>query len=395
MPRGEKLLWLGLLLIGVGGMLILLGLPGVEWSRGWRERLAGAAARPTPEPIVPTPIPAEKTAALTPTLFVHPEITPHVPEGTRVLWLGRPRWGVGVASGPIEQYDVEPLGLGWYLDWTARHDLVVPEGIEYVQMIRLKEGVLHPDPETIATIARAHPGSLWLVGNEPDVEWQDDVDPDTYATLYHRAYAAIETSDPTALVAIGGVSQPTPLRMRYLDLILTSYRTQFGAEMPVDMWNVHNFVLREERGSWGVGIPPGMPDDAGMLYEIEDSGDLEIFRRQIVDFRTWMAERGYRDVPLIVSEYGILMPEDYGFPPQRVVGFLVGTFDFFLTATDPALGYPADDYRLVQKWCWYSLADTVYPTGNLFDPATGEMTVVGRGWEVYVAALLEHEVVSE
>ena len=45
-----------------------------------------------------------------------------------------------------------------------------------------------------------------------------------------------------------------------------------------------------------------------------------------------MAERGFRNSPLIVSEYGIPMPEDYGFTPETVAAFLIGTFDYFLTA---------------------------------------------------------------
>jgi len=87
---------------------------------------------------------------------------------------------------------------------------------------------------------------------------------------------------------------------------------------------------------------------------------------------------------LIVSEYGIVMPPDYGFGPERVIRFLHGTFDFFLSASDPELGYPPDGNRLVQRWCWYSLADTGYPAGNLLDPQTGQMTEVGQAWREYV-----------
>ena len=65
---------------------------------------------------------------------------------------------------------------------------------------------------------------------------------------------------------------------------------------------------------------------------IVDHNDMTIFRRQIIDFRRWMAQRGLRDKPLIVTEYGILMPASYGFPPEVVSSFLVNTFDFFLTA---------------------------------------------------------------
>jgi hypothetical protein len=358
-----------------------------------------APASPTPEPLVPTRTPLPPTipgstpiasaavssgATATPhaatTVPPVPTATAVTDHASRFTYQNRFRWGVGVAIGPISRYNIDPLRLGWYLDWRARADPPRPGGLEYVQMVRLKGGVLRPDAEALAAIARANPGSLWLVGNEPDVKWQDNVEPAAYARLYHQAYTAIKGADPTARVAIGGVSQPTPLRMRYLEAVLAAYREQFGAAMPVDVWNVHNFILREERGSWGVDIPPGLPDDRGILYEIDDSGNLEAFRRQIWDFRRWMAAQGYGGWPLIVSEYGIPMPEDYGFPPERVVAFLRGTFDFFLTAADPALGDPADGYRLVQRWCWYSLDDTTYPTGRLFDPQTGAMTVVGEGW---------------
>jgi hypothetical protein len=296
------------------------------------------------------------------------------------IWRGRYRWGIGVAGGSLANYDVGPLRLGWYLNWGISPS---PGGLMYAQMIRMYNGALRQDLGTITAVAQANPGSLWLVGNEPDVRWQDSTTPAAYATVYHQVYAAIKAADPTAVVAVGGVSQPTPLRMRYLDAVLASYRQQFGVEMPVDVWNVHNFILREERGSWGVDIPPGIPDSQGILYEIDDSGNLDLFRQQIVAFRRWMADRGYQNRPLIVSEYGIPMPEDYGFPAERVVGFLTGSFDYFLSAADPAVGYPADSYRLVQLWCWYSLSDVNY-NGYLFDPATGEMTAVGHGWASYV-----------
>jgi hypothetical protein len=420
--------WIGSLLVGAGTLTILaalfcIGRPIVE--KRLTQLAIHSATRPpttippttTPEPLVPTRTPTREAAATgiptpsvkptkatsTPAPTVEPTETakptatntppPPTPSSTptvtlplAILWQGRARWGAGVATGSIGHYDVEPLRLGWYLNWQASSAPARPGGIEYAQMIRLKEGKLNPDAETVTTIARANSGSLWLVGNEPDVKWQDNVEPPTYARLYHEAYTAIKAADPTAQVAIGGVSQPTPLRLRYLDAVLTAYKEQFGEHMPVDVWNVHNFVLREESDSWGVDIPPGLSDEQGMLYEIDDNDDMAIFRQQIIDFRRWMVERGYQDYPLIVSEYGILMPEDYGFSPERVTAFLRGTFDFFLTATDPMLGYSEDDYRLVQRWCWYSLSDVDqhYPTGRLFDPSTGQMTAVGQGWMEYV-----------
>jgi hypothetical protein len=380
----------GLILIGIGLALILIFLFG-EMSKPAQPPASSQLLSPTPEPLIPTRTRARQD---TPSLATAPAIaivTPTAWQATKMppsLWQGRPRWGVGLAIGPISRYNIAGLSLGWYLDWRAALDPPKPGGIEYVQMVRLKGGNLQPNEATIARIAQANPSSIWMIGNEPDVKWQDNVEPVAYAKLYQRAYVTIKGADPTAQVAIGGVSQPTPLRLRYLEQVLEAYRQLNRKEMPVDVWNIHNFILREERGSWGVDIPPGLPDDSGMLYQVEDSGNLTLFRQQIIAFRQWMTARGYQNRPLIVSEYGIPMPEDYGFPPERVLDFVVGTFDFFLTATDPALGYPADNLQLVQRWCWYSLDDTTYPTGRLFDPQTGEISDTGKGLAGLVAPWL-------
>jgi hypothetical protein len=133
-----------------------------------------------------------------------------------------------------------------------------------------------------------------------------------------------------------------------------------------------------------VDIPPGMTVDSGVLRTIEEHDNLAYFKQQIIDFRRWLANHGYRDKELVVAEYGILMYPDYGFGYERVRDFMRGTFDFFLTATDSAIGLPADGNRLVQRWCWYSLSDIHYPTGNLVDPDTGLLTPLGHDFADYI-----------
>jgi hypothetical protein len=303
------------------------------------------------------------------------------------------RLGIGV---PLDVTDfvfdaemAQQLGMGWYLDWHINPAPIDVDGLEYAQLYAMRPGNIPLRRDQIAQVLAANPGALWLAGNEPDVIWQDNKTPEEYAQLYHQFYTFVKTLDPSAQVAIAGVSQVTPLRLQYLEAVMAAYERLYGQRLPVDVWNVHAFILREERDSWGVSIPPGFDVDQGMLWEIEDHDDLDLFRQQIVDFRRWMDKQGERNKPLIISEFGILMPTEYGFPPERVAEFMTGTFDYLLTASDPDIGYPADDNRLVQRLTWYSLSDTVYPTSNLVDPTTGEFTLLGQTFANYAAGLKE------
>jgi hypothetical protein len=312
-----------------------------------------------------------------------PALLPLKPETMRSrLGVGWPRNGI-----PPSEELVRGLGFGWYLDWGTLVAPLAVEGLEFVQIVPVRDGYSPSLAEEVAAAVQANPAALWLLGNEPDVPWQGNKTPEEYAEIYHRLYHLIKSSDPSAKIGLGGVSQVTPLRLAYLERVLQAYEQRFGQPLPVDVWNIHAFVLREEQDSWGVSIPPGFDVQQGMLYEIEDHDDIEIFKQEIIDFRRWLAQLGQRDKPLIVSEYGILMPEGYGFPPEAVIDFMVASFDFLLNAQDPEIGYPADDNRLVQRLAWFSLGYDVYPTGNLVDLASGELTPLGQAFAQYAASL--------
>jgi hypothetical protein len=174
---------------------------------------------------------------------------------------------------------------------------------------------------------------------------------------------------------------------------MAGYRSaHHGEAMPVDVWNIHNAILREEKGRWGAEIPPGIDATQGVLREPGDNDNLQIFQAQIWAFRRWMADNGYAGYPLVVSEYGILMPEMFGFGVDRVNRFMSATFDFFQNATDPELGDPNDGYRLVQRWAWFSLDIPPYDpeindgfNGNLFSPETRVITDFGLHFADYTS----------
>jgi hypothetical protein len=413
---------LGIVLV-LGGVGLMAGAGFAGWKGEiWRLALTGESLTPTTswraEPIVPTAPPVgssipgrqpstgamstwTKAPRITPSRQLDPPTstssptlllaTPGVaPTSPSMLVTALSRFGVGAPAPYLSLFETqaaEELSLGWYLTWSVLETPPGPAGVEFWQMIRLSEEGFVPDRETIQRVAQANPGTTWLIGNEPDVRWQDNVTPARYAEAYYELYQLLKEADPTCRVAIGGVSQPTPLRLEYLEMVLASYQERYAEPMPVDVWNVHNFILREERDGWGVGIPPGMATDQGVLFEVGDHDDLEVFQAQIFDFRRWMADHGQRHKPLIVSEYGILMPEDYGFPLERVERFMYDTYDFMLNATNHQTGYPADGNRLVQRWAWYSLGDDVYPTGNLIDLDTGDLTGIGQAHQEFISRL--------
>jgi len=326
-------------------------------------------------------------------------------ESTLLYCSANERLGFGLETD-INDYDVEQLHAGWYVDfkWPTGAQAPHPAGLDYVQILYVCDDAYRecwghaywPHGEQLAASVAANPGNLWLVGNEPDCPYKDSVGPERYAAIYHDVYQELKRLDPTAQVAIGGMVQATPLRMRWLDRVWQEYQRRYGQPMPVDVWNVHGFVLREVRqglpDSWGCGIPPGLPDDMGELRGIDDLDRMDLFAEQIVRFRQWMADHGQRDKPLIVSEYGILFNEELGYSYERVRDYMLATFDYFLNATDPNIGYPADGNRLVQRWAWFSLDVASFGWGTywgaLFDPQTHQITQMGQAFGNYAAQIV-------
>jgi hypothetical protein len=341
--------------------------------------------KPTASPtLVLIPLPTKSVATATPRSTIASTPTPLPSSVNQGLYSTRQRVGIGVSYVKREVGRLQDLKPGFYLTWGISAVSQPAGASTFTPMVRLFKGQSKIALSAYTRYAQQHPGRLWLIGNEPDVVWQDNSTPAEYAAAYHTFYSALKAADPTSRIAIAGVSQPTPLRMQYLEQILAAYQDQFGEPMPIDVWNIHNFILNEERGSWGIGIPPGLEVDRGQLITIDQHDDMKIFRQQIIDFRSWMAAHGFRDKELIVSEYGLLMPVDYGFDYTRVRDFMLSSFDFFLTAADNSIGLPADGNRLVQTWCWYSLSDQEYPAGNLVNYTTGEIEPLGYDFITYL-----------
>ncbi len=305
----------------------------------------------------------------------------------------------------IDDYAVAQLKAHWYLDYTYRTTPARPNNMQYAQMIRTSLWHSQAFTQTVGAALAATPGQLWIVGNEPDRDGQDGLTAENYAQFYHDVYSFIKQRDPTSRVAVGAVVQGTPIRLHYLTIVFDAYQQQYGSPLPTDIWTVHGFILPEcnKEGCWGASIPLGMDQFAseGIQYTVSDHNSLEIFEQHVVAFRQWMADHGYRDKPLIVSEYGILLSPlhslDFSYPGVRT--FMLGTFDYFLNTKDATIGYPADENRLVQSWSWFSLNSPPYDintglgfNGNLFDPTTKQLEPLGQDFAAYTTNIAKEYV---
>ncbi len=317
------------------------------------------------------------------------------------------RMGYGKSSA----HDTTVLNAGWYLDWGAVANPSHPGGAEYGRTIyfdvhdtgilctyykapatTISQVTANITGTTLIQRVQAEPGALWMVGNEPDSIYNSSpIQPELYAELYHYFYTAIKAADPTAKVAIGAIVQPSPLRIEYLDKVLTHYQTTYGESMPVDVWNIHFYRLNEGPCgvTWGATVPPYSSSNYGWNVPFTASELLNVSKLEsaLRDFRQWMIDQGYGDKPLIITEFGVLPPPSYpGFDNNTAAKFLTDMFNMLLTATDPTTGLAADGNRLVQAWAWYSTRDTIFGYGGDLFNADGSLTVIGDAFVAQTAA---------
>ena len=310
------------------------------------------------------------------------------------LW----RFGTDKVRRPFSAYnpaDLSNMRFGWYIDFSTTDNPETFSGMDYVPVVNMKlwkqmpDGtqtlccvgcaytvpatyVTYPPVNALPSMAAAHPGRTWIVGNEQEridtgtgsaCASQNEMVPEVYAQVYHDVYFALKSGDSTAQIAFGPMVQPSPLRIEYLNRVWAEYTRRYGGTMPVDVWSVHIYVYNEQKGAWGADIPAGLSETSGTIRQIQDTKNFAIAAQLIVGWRTWMRDHGQQNKPLITPEYGANLPDwildDNGnplfTPPQIRDSYLYPSFDYFLNHTDASIGFPADGNRLVQRWAWWSM----------------------------------------
>jgi hypothetical protein len=125
--------------------------------------------------------------------------------------------------------------------------------------------------DNVVHFARANPGRLYIVGDEPD---QECMRPADYAIIYHDFVAGVRNADPTARVSPSGFAEPNykccPLpndvpapcwsekhSTGFAEEFYNAYVQRYGVAPPVNEWRFHDFGLRSALGDmdgWWAGI---------------------------------------------------------------------------------------------------------------------------------------------
>jgi hypothetical protein len=303
----------------------------------------------------------------------------------------------------VKYFDMPLLGSGLYLDYGSKRDPSVPSSIQFVNVIYLKDGSYSTlTPARVQTAVTKNPGSIWIIGNEPDDATgdQDDLTPQVYAQRFFTLATVIRASDPTAKIGFGTIIMPTALRILYLQFAWDTLKTLAAsagiqATSLIDFWSTHGFLINEQLNGWGSGIPHGMEAYASMaetLY-VQDMANVSKFKERMLRFRQFMKDNGEQNKPLWLTEFGVLAPS-VNFPPPAPQHYLIpesttgqffkDTVDWMESTTDPNLGMQGDGNRLFQKWFWYSLNDPQYHMGGaIVDPYTMNPTEIGKVYLQY------------
>ena len=206
------------------------------------------------------------------------------------------------------------------------------------------------NPTQFASWVTAHPGKTWIISNEPD--GLDYLTADQYARMFHCYYTFIKPLDPTARFAIGALSgQYNAAGLAYLknwyQPALTSYQTQFGTNMPIDIWNFHEYC-------------PGS--------QTEDPD--RIINELVTPFIQWchtVQGGAYASCPVWITECPVSVWID-ALSPENMIAFM-------------QLYMPRLEQAGIEKWFWFVSNDW---DGNLGSCAltdqSGQVTSVGAAY---------------
>ncbi len=259
-----------------------------------------------------------------------------------------PRAGLVAVSWPTSQA-LDAFGGIWYYTYSF-------EGPVDARHHRVMMVLPHDDEARLAEAMRRNPGRWWIVGNEPNDPYQDNLSPQAYAAFYRRFERLAQRLDPTARLMTAGIANAD---WQWAQAFRVAYRQAYGRYPRVDAWNVHNYILEPDRSQL----------------------DQEAFRARLIAFRAWMDRVGEGDKPLVLSEFGVLMGlerHDTRYEPPEAIAAHIGETVAWLYGTD-----------YVQAWAWFANDTSGLFNGDLY--AGEQLTPYGEAYRDAIRAATQAE----
>lgn len=214
-----------------------------------------------------TPGGPTSTATKTPTRTLTPTatLTPGGPTPTPHMSAKK-----GVGGEGADQ--LRKIGVSWAYIWYVAQDNFNTV-YEHVPMIWGRDYTA----TSVTRVARAHPGSYWLIWNEPDYWQWANISPSEAAQIYRTLRPLIKGADPTAKLIVGGVFN---LNVTWLNNFRNEYKALYNEWPVVEGWHVHHYVGR-------------------------DNYNTVTWRDQLTTVKTWMTSIGSTG-ELWLTEFGCL-----------------------------------------------------------------------------------------
>jgi len=203
----------------------------------------------------------------------------------------------------------------------------------------------------LAAFATRYPGRAWLIFNEPELKGQANCLPEQGAQAYRVIYPAIKLADPTSRVFCCGTTT-----WKWTASFLRAYVELYDELPKIDGFHFH-------------------------LYRYGDY-DWQAATNELDAFRQWQqavkwngAGRWGENLPVILSEWGVLPEAGLGNDPQGIADYL------------RALWPQLEARPWVETHFWFSNFTTgEYAASNLFNQ-DGTPTVVGKAWQEMATGL--------
>lgn len=261
---------------------------------------------------------------------------------------GIPRGAGVVVVNPATAEQLDLLGPVWYYSYDYEGEAL--SGHRRVLLIRP-----HFDSSEVRRALRQNPGAWWLVGNEPNDPFQDNLSPTTYAAFYNRVETLAWDVDRSASLVPAGIANAD---WRWAQAFLDSYMQQYGEEPRIAAWNIHNYILEPDR----------------------DQLDVSEFQARVIAFREWMSAAGEDDKPLLLTEFGVLFGTGLGgrppVDPMQSRAFVLQVVEWLAVS----------DY--VQGWSWFANNTGGQFNGDLYLDS-GELSDFGVSYRDALSAIAQ------